>query len=189
MGFDQFALLKHVIRQKDPSRCKQTYHIWKPVNILSLGCVHKNQIISSQKCRKDLTCISCQKSDPVFLSGFAEIFSCDGNSLFIVFYRCDMHIRLSVLTHKKCGEANGCPHLQNLHRPFDRKQYLHETLHFFTYDRDFILQGKTFQFFKKWCIARIERIDICTHSLLYDHEVTPSCSASPARIPMILFGV
>ena len=35
----------------------------------------------------------------------------------------------------------------------------------------------------------IKGINKRTHSLFYDHEVAPSCSASPARIPMILFGV
>ena len=189
MRLDQFSLLQHIIRHQDPARCKKSYNIRKPVNILTFGCVHKNQIIGTFKFFQDFSCISFQECDLVFSSCFFEILFCEWNSFFIIFNRCDMQIRSAILTHKKCGEAYGRPHFQNFLRFCKCQQCFDKTLHLLTDDRNSLRKSRTLQFIKKWSVACIKRIYKCSHSFFYDHEVTPSCSASPARIPIILVGV
>ena len=47
----------------------------------------------------------------------------------------------------------------------------------------------SFSTFQKLCISQIQRIDISSHPLLYDHELlSSSCSASPAMIAISLEG-
>ena len=91
-----------------------------------------------------------------FPSGSPEILFCDGDSLLIILDRYDFKILRTIFTHKKCGEANGCPHLQNTLRPVYSQKHFYKALHFSPDDRHPFPDGILLQFFKKRCISHIQ---------------------------------
>ena len=127
--FNQLALLKNIIRKKDSLRIQKTHGILQPVNILPFCRIHKNQVKTRFQLPEDLSCVSLQKSDLMAPSCFRKIFSGNGNPFFIVLNCCYLKLLRSIFTHKKCGEAYGCPHLQNTLRLFYSQKHLYKALH------------------------------------------------------------
>ena len=189
MGLDQLPFLEHIVGQKDPARLQKPQNVFQPVDILSFGGVHKDQVKGTGKFLKDLSRVPFQERDLILSSCSPEIFFCQRDPLLIVLYRSDLKVLRTIFAHKKCGEAHGCPHLQNMLRLLDSQKRLYETLHLSADNRNLRFQSLLLQFFQKRSVSCIQRIDKCPHPLFDDHDSTPSCSASPARIPMILVGV
>ena len=174
MRLDQFSFLEDIIRKKDPSRLQKSQNVLQPVYILAFCGVHKDHVVWPGKFSENTSRVPFHKSDLFFPSGPAEIFFCQRDSFLIIFYSRNMKILRTVLAHKKCGEAYGCPHLQYPLRLLKRQKHFDKTLHFPPDNGHLRLQSLLFQFFQKRRVSSVQRIDKHSHSLFYDHESAPS---------------
>ena len=99
-GFYDISVLQYIIRDQQTSRRQKSQNIRQEIDILPLGRIHEDHIVSTIQFFQYLCGIAFQKSDFVFSSIFIKIFSGYGDSFFIFFYGCDMAIRRRIFTHK-----------------------------------------------------------------------------------------
>ena len=152
--------------------------------VLTLGGVHKNQIIGSGQLGEHILRVTEDEIYAVAHSRCLKVLSGRLNSLFIILNCRDMRIR--VLTHKNGGKSDSAAHLEYFLRLHCREQDPKDALRFPAYDwhiRSHSLLLKTVQ---KIRITRIHGGQKNMHSLYSIHS-SPE-SARRSSFPVTLQG-
>ena len=156
MGFNNIPVLQHIIRDQHAARTHHPQHLWKEINILSLGRIHKDQIISLCQARQNICSISFKQSNPVSITGFLKIFPGYRDSLFIIFYRCDPAGVRKILAHQYRRKTYSGTHLQHLLRLLHGQKHPQKALHLPTNNRHIRLLRFLFQLFQKRAVTGIQ---------------------------------